>query len=287
MKIKNEYESNVVVLYHAQCADGFSAAHIAYEVLDDKATYLAVKHGHPYPDTVVGAHVLIVDFSYPKDILKEIEGKALSLTVLDHHKSAAEDVASVQRGVFDNNESGATLTWQYFHPAEPTPRFYAYVRGGDIFDFSLPDAESVLSYIYSQDKTWTVWTELKKLLATDEGLARAAEIGGHYRTHWNKVIETIAEEDATLVEFEGHTIYAINASHVVRSDLGHYLSKKKPPFALIWRYKLDTGEINFNLRGDGSIDVSEIAKKYGGGGHHDAAGFHLPIGSSLPFTPLS
>jgi oligoribonuclease NrnB/cAMP/cGMP phosphodiesterase (DHH superfamily) len=287
MKIKNEYQSDVVVLYHAQCADGFGAAHVAHKVLGESATYYPVKHGHPYPDAIVGANVLIVDFSYPKEVLNEIEGKAQSLTVLDHHKSAADDVTSIQHGVFDNSESGATLAWQYFHPSEPVPRFYAYVRGGDLFDFSLPNAESVLSYIYSQDRTWTKWTELKKMLDTDEGLARAAEIGTHYRTHWSTIIKTIAEEDASLVQFEGYTVYAVNASHAVRSDLGHYLSEKKPPFAIVWRYKLDEKEINFNLRGDGSIDVSELAKKYGGGGHHDAAGFGLPLGSPLPFTPLT
>jgi phosphoesterase RecJ-like protein len=42
-----------------------------------------------------------------------------------------------------------------------------------------------------------------------------------------------------------------------------------------------------SLRSDGTVDVSEIAKKYGGGGHIKAAGFVLDIGASLPWKELN
>ena len=37
--------------------------------------------------------------------------------------------------------------------------------------------------------------------------------------------------------------------------------------------EVDGGEYKFSLRSKGDIDVSKIAMKYGGGGHHNAAGF--------------
>jgi nanoRNase/pAp phosphatase (c-di-AMP/oligoRNAs hydrolase) len=46
---------------------------------------------------------------------------------------------------------------------------------------------------------------------------------------------------------------------------------------LTWFERAD-GMIQFSLRSQGDIDVSEIAKKYLGGGHQHAAGFRLPVG---------
>ena len=42
----------------------------------------------------------------------------------------------------------------------------------------------------------------------------------------------------------------------------------------------------FSLRSaDGGMDVSEVAKRYGGGGHAKAAGFTVPWGHALaPFV---
>lgn len=38
----------------------------------------------------------------------------------------------------------------------------------------------------------------------------------------------------------------------------------------------DKGERIYSLRSTGDFDVAEIAKKYGGGGHKNAAGFKVP-----------
>ena len=46
--------------------------------------------------------------------------------------------------------------------------------------------------------------------------------------------------------------------------------------ALLW-FERGDGITQFSLRGDGSVDVSAIAKSFGGGGHHNAAGFQLSL----------
>jgi phosphoesterase RecJ-like protein len=40
--------------------------------------------------------------------------------------------------------------------------------------------------------------------------------------------------------------------------------------------ELKDGQIKCSLRSRGSVDVRQIAQKYGGGGHTMAAGLHLP-----------
>ena len=52
-------------------------------------------------------------------------------------------------------------------------------------------------------------------------------------------------------------------------------------FAMIWYYDHCDRIIKVSLRAfHDTIDVSEIAKKFGGGGHRKAAGFTLP-GNSI------
>ena len=38
-----------------------------------------------------------------------------------------------------------------------------------------------------------------------------------------------------------------------------------------------------SIRGNQGVDVSEIAKKYGGGGHKGSAGFNITYGEELPW----
>ncbi len=46
------------------------------------------------------------------------------------------------------------------------------------------------------------------------------------------------------------------------------------PFAAV--YVETSTDIIWSLRSRGDFDVSEIAKKFGGGGHKNAAGFTVP-----------
>jgi len=79
-------------------------------------------------------------------------------------------------------------------------------------------------------------------------------------------------------------VLAINAPSIFKSDVGYLLNVRKPPFAIVWYYQ--RGHFNFSLRSDGSVDVSKIAQKYGGGGHKAAASFRMDIGVDFPFKRL-
>ena len=50
-----------LIIYHANCSDGFGAAYAAWKCLGKKATYHAAKHGSTPPD-VAGKNVAILDF---------------------------------------------------------------------------------------------------------------------------------------------------------------------------------------------------------------------------------
>ena len=64
-----------VVIYHANCNDGFGAAYSAWKLLGNRAEYHAASHGSPPPD-VTGKRVVILDFSYDNATTKALIAQA-------------------------------------------------------------------------------------------------------------------------------------------------------------------------------------------------------------------
>lgn len=78
-------------IYHGNCADGFTAAWAVWKRFGDEFDYFPGVYQQPPPD-VKGRTVVLVDFSYKRDVLHEMAKVADSILILDHHKSAAEDI---------------------------------------------------------------------------------------------------------------------------------------------------------------------------------------------------
>lgn len=82
-------------IYHANCADGFGAAWVVRQALGaENVEFHAGHYGKPAPD-VEGRDVIIVDFSYPYELLVLLGHQARSILIIDHHKTAAEALAQL------------------------------------------------------------------------------------------------------------------------------------------------------------------------------------------------
>ena len=70
-------------------------------------------------------------------------------------------------------------------------------------------------------------------------------------------------------------VLVVNSSHWM-SEIGARLAPDCD-FAMIWYWDHDAKHTKVSLRAfHEMVDVSEISKKFGGGGHKKAAGFQLP-----------
>lgn len=110
------------------------------------------------------------------------------------------------------------------------------------------------------------------------------EKGKIYAEHFAILVEQIANK-AILVSFEGFECYLASAANMFTSDVGNCLARMRPPFGIVVNLHGDV--LNVSLRSDPSIDVSAIARKYGGNGHPQASGFQLKWGNPLPWTVLN
>src|SRR6266568_4571929 len=97
-------KNDTLIISHAHCSDGLSAAWVFYKIYPD-ATFVFAKYGDAPPD-VNGKEVYILDFSYPRETLLKTNAQARGLLVLDHHKSAKEDLEDLLFCQFDMNRSG-------------------------------------------------------------------------------------------------------------------------------------------------------------------------------------
>jgi hypothetical protein len=84
--------------------------------------------------------------------------------------------------------------------------------------------------------------------------------------------------------FENQRILLATTSPIksLKSAVGNALAKKMPPFGLV--ASVHPNGLGISIRGDGSIDVSAIARKYGGNGHPSSSGFLIPWQNPMPFV---
>lgn len=273
-------KKEIVVIYHGNCLDGFTSAYIAWKKFGDNANYFGVTDRQNPPPDLEGKEVYIIDYSYPLDVMLSLQEKAKKLVVIDHHVSAENDVKSLDNYVFDNNHSGAYLAMKYFFP-EMENKLVDYVEDSDLYKFVLPNSREISKYFSLVDFDFTDFVELDNNLNSISGIEKIIDYGNILLKIQTKKVEFFSER-AEKVIFEGYEIYAVNATERI-SDIGHALAKKTDLFGLV--YHFEDGFWKCSLRGTGKVDVSLIAQKYGGGGHHNASGFAVASNDHpLPFV---
>jgi oligoribonuclease NrnB/cAMP/cGMP phosphodiesterase (DHH superfamily) len=248
--------------------DGFCAAWVIRKVYPN-AEFQEVSYQQPPPD-VTGRNVLVVDFSYKRPVLEEMKSKAQYLRVFDHHKTAWEDLASLEYCYFDGNKSGARIAWDIIRCSPwavknpDTPPIVLYIEDRDLWKFQLPHSKEVNAALSSYPKDFKVWDELEKKDINEFIIEGTAIL--RYQTQIVDFLSDQAEE----IEIGGHKVLAVN-SPVLQSEIGNKLAHGRP-FGAVWYEQ--KGKRKFSLRSTNQgVDVAEVAQQQGGGGHRNASGF--------------
>lgn len=280
-----ESNERTVILYHGNCPDGFGGAYAAWKKFGDRAEYIALSRTLPEPETFHDAHLYFIDFCYPQEIMDAYVTASKSLTMLDHHEGIEDVVRSMPEYVYDANRSGASIAWEYFHPGKPLPKLLQYVEDDDLFRFAIPETKPVLAYLAVQPHTFELWDDLAYTLDNPEAAPALLQKFATYREYFDLLVKYTASR-AKPVLFEGHEVYlvTVNPLKPFVSAVGRTLYTEHPPFSLLAH--AFPGGMRISLRGDGSVDLTKIAQKYGGNGHPSSAAFSLDWGVPLPWTAV-
>lgn len=277
-------------IYHGNCADGFGAAWVVrYALGADNVDFHAGHYGKPAPD-VEGRDVIIVDFSYSYELLTLLSQQARSILIIDHHKTAAEALAQLPTApatyqawvssgqrvgtVFDMERSGAGLTWDYLMANQPRPALINHIEDRDLWRFALDGTREIQANLFSHPYDFDIWDGLMwRPISASIADGTAIE-----RKHHKDVAELVAGSRRRM-NIGGHDVPVANLPYIHSSDAGHLMARGEP-FAAC--YHDTTDGRYFSLRSsDAGMDVGEIAKLYGGGGHRNAAGFKVPFDHEL------
>ena len=293
-----------IVIYHDHCADGFGAAYAAWLKLGDAAqfkpmSYGAVNSPQDFLDKVTlapwEASIYILDFSFPQPVMEWLWKSCPRVVWLDHHDTSFPIVGrepgqylsecdpafrgSDHEIVLDKGGSGALLAWEYFHPGTEVPELIQHIDDRDRWQFKLEGSKEIHAALASYRpwtfKQWrpflsnTYWDNKTQVeLAIEEGTAIL-------RAHNQHVQSVLKHARECLITLEGEGL-ACNAPPFLASDLGHELANKSGTFGLVWHLDRDL-KVRCSLRSNGEYNVSSIAKRFGGGGHRNAAGFETDI----------
>lgn len=309
MREFGKQKDTVLIVYHEHCTDGFTSAWIVNSWVKRRlmadVELLACSYTSEDYDTLEKTvakmpvnfykYIYIVDFSVPMFTLESIAKRSLGVVVLDHHKTAFEkygynmemftetsklEVVPIDnvRIHLDNSKSGASLCWEYFNGAESyVPHLVSIVEDHDLWQFKYMETKPIIAFLKDAIPTFKMWSTIDRWIADDSGSYRALLRAGNIllSDHRERVNSVSAwTTPVTMCGLEG--VFAICPGELV-SDVGNVLATEHGTFALMCTRHPDEELVKFSLRANAAsgVDVSEIAKAYGGGGHKFAAGFTL------------
>jgi uncharacterized protein len=305
-----------IIIYHSNCPDGWAAAYVC-KMKYPEAELLPLNHGldgeqlRDVLNKCEGKNVIMVDYSLRTHHLNdELNSIAKSFRILDHHKSAQEVLAGAPYATFDMKRSGAGLAWDYLfgkdckdrpiqvpdgeagdtaYLFEARPWWVNYVEDQDLWNWALPNSQEINAYLMVQPRDTETWNNI-----VEQNSVHAKEMGAGVRQYIEYYTRSVVpeaqegilrvqtgvleseDETITLPTFTDYRTAVLNIPYVGVSEAGNALCKKGYPVSLLW-FERGDGITQFSLRGDGTVDVSKIAQVYGGGGHHNAAGFQLSL----------
>jgi len=283
--MKTQFKQPITVIYHGNCPDGFASALAAQLFFKEQENYKSFKQNIVYHKGIHGTLppdcqdriVYIVDFSYKREDIRLLCQQAKKVIIIDHHISALNDLKDLDQEHhnlelnFDMDQSGAVLSWKYFHQTE-VPDLFKHIQDNDLWQFKLDNTQTIILAIMSYPmklKLWNRWLNDKNSLDAlhKEGLILERQANNQIKRY---------KKAARMGKIAGYTIPVVNAPSNLGSELLHQLSDGYP-FAVAYQDKMDRRVWQLRSGGEHAIDVSLIAQKFGGGGHKNASGFSTGV----------
>jgi oligoribonuclease NrnB/cAMP/cGMP phosphodiesterase (DHH superfamily) len=256
------------------------------------------------------AEVFLLDYVGPADFVHRVAKKVRHVTLLDHHKTAFElmeqwksENSLPQNFDFQliNEKSGATIAYDYFSkdttliPNEVDrariERAFAYIEDGDLWRKALPFSKEFSTGLgakgveFDYNKNKSLFLQLQ-LLDVD----KLIEEGKVELERTNKIIaDNLAQSYPIKLGGKdndfGSCLAVLTNYPELRSEMGHQLALKSAAAGLRGVGAIcyeEAGMVDaetsykVSLRSVEEEDTTVVAKRFGGGGHKNAASFMLP-----------
>jgi oligoribonuclease NrnB/cAMP/cGMP phosphodiesterase (DHH superfamily) len=284
------------LIFHSADFDGHASGAIARfvfeNILVEEFTMHGYNYGNPFPHEKFqpGDNLIFMDVVYqPYAEIKEWKDRyGYNIKIIDHHKSFIDmDVKDyIDEAVLDSSKSGCELTWEHFFPENKMPKFISLLGRYDVWDksddrrwnneilpfqmgFNLFDTNPADDKAFH--KTWLPLFEMSRKDVAEwvDEVVYKGKLLKKYQDNMHKKTASWASEE---LKFMGRKAIVINSPERTSHLFNSIWDEKRYDLMLVYsRSKFGITASMYTTRDD--VNVSEIAKQLGGGGHPQAAGF--------------
>lgn len=280
-----------LVLFHHPCNDGFAAALMAWISLPIIETlFVPMNYNDPLPEELyAGKYVYILDFSVSVEKLADIKSKAKFVVWLDHHESAMIDhfgenhqkeIELREEHIYyrlSSTNSGALLANCYFLNLFTPYKFSELISDRDLWTFNLKGTKELHAYLATIPMTFEAWNNVSSALEYPDETEKIIDTGAKLLLQYENYVNQHLSKFATRIDELQRTFAFVNCSPMFSSDLGNKILEQNPAIDYCVLFNLNKEDLHVSLRSrKGGVNVAEIAKQNGGGGHQAAAGFIVP-----------
>ena len=281
-------------IYHSKDTDGhFSGAVLKYKYPDIELRGWDYKDEVPSFESMDGFdEIILIDITFPFDILQEL-GTKTKLTVIDHHVSFKKQVDNhLQIGhdvvtdnlkyitfeyIYDDKLSACELGFKYYFgyipPIVELVGKYDTWRANGTYEWDtvvLPMKYYLYGKVNKPEDVKNYWFDKYSGDIVDNML----EIGKSIMEYERKMDESKTNSYAFEREAYGLRALCINTNFMSSETMITKFDSSKHDIMIGFAYNGNNWGISLRSIGD-KIDVSEIAKLRGGGGHSQSAGFQV------------
>lgn len=229
--------------------------------------------------------IYVVDLNISEELADFIEANYKEkIMIIDHHLSCNNmNKYSFIEVNAEGKESGTSLYYKYLLNnynnnllnRESTKMLVEHVRTMDIYDFSKTSKEEaekleMIFKIYGKDR---FIDKFYNVIINDLELYSKEDLN-LVELEKERIKRYIEEKEFIEISLDNKRVGVVFAERYI-SELGNYLINKYDYLDYIVLINIDK---KISYRGNGKVDLSVIAKKFGGGGHVNAAGNCLPFG---------
>lgn len=265
--------------YHKADLDGkCSAAIVKY--FDPNFELIPFDYDFKFPWDQIDKNTIVymVDVSISVDEMYKLINTSRKFVYIDHHISKLKDLdLSLFEGSQKDGTAACILTWKYLSE-NPVPKGVELLGRYDVWD----NDDEVLDYQFGINALNLNPNDIKKWIKYvfyDDQINNTIKNGSIIRKYVSVVNKKEINNFSFKMNWKGYDVIALNKtsgnSLIFESHKDYLTADILMVFGWtgkIWKISLYTNKKN--------VDVSQIAKKYGGGGHKSAAGFHC---NKLPF----
>lgn len=271
----------VFCYYHNDDLDGVTSASVVQKK-HPNARFFGWNYGESL-ETVDGYDIVfVVDLTLPEDVMKNLIKYNKRLIWIDHHgrkiKDMEKSIDIFVDGLRDtkNEHSACVLTWKYIFPNEETPSLLRYVEDIDLWKFKFPTTDSITTSLWIlYGKNPEAYIDLLNEVNWNKDLLNNISKGNLFIKQRKEVVKDILKK-VKIGVFKGFRTAFVNSS-TFQSFVGNEsILQFDVDIALIWNVEKE-GFVRCGLRGNKHVDVSKIAKEFGGGGHPQASGFQINL----------